>query len=410
MSAVAFGRTVRLATERASSRSDFRIGLEAIEKETGRLNFDPDVQYDGDGIRFRRGDVLFGKLRPNLRKAWLADADGDAVGDFHVYRPLPERMTSRYLSYLVLSEPFLEPVIASVSGAKMPRADWNEVRNVKVWVPSLSEQQAIADYLDRETAQIDAFIAKNEELITLLTERRAAVTAQAVTRGIDDSGELKESGLGWLGSIPEDWEAVRVKFAVRSLPGFAFASGDFVDDTGATRLLRGINVGVGSISWAETVGIENPPADVERRYMLDEGDLVLGMDRPVISGGLRVARVGPGDAGSLLVQRVLRLRGTRVRNDYLEYSLAWGGFAMYIEPDFTGVSVPHMSEQQVGNFAIALPDLSTQERIVDYLRDQHSAIDTALDAARRSIDLMRERRAALISAAVTGKIDVGVVA
>lgn len=175
-------------------------------------------------------------------------------------------------------------------------------------------------------------------------------------------------------------------------------------------MLRGINVGVGSISWGETVGVDNPPRYVESRYRLNEGDLVLGMDRPVISGGLRVASVGQGDAGALLVQRVLRLRGTRVRNDYLEYSLAWGGFAMYIEPDFTGVSVPHMSEQQVGNFTIAFPDLCTQARIVEHIQDQHSAIDTALNAARRSIELMRERRAALISAAVTGKIDVGVAA
>ncbi|MEW1834270.1 hypothetical protein [Microbacterium sp. NPDC079995] len=410
MSEVAFGRTVRLATERSTIRSEFRIGLEAVEKATGRLSFDPDVQYDGDGISFRRGDVLFGKLRPNLRKAWLADTDGDAVGDFHVYRPVPNLMTSRYLAYLVLSEPFLEPVIASVYGAKMPRADWGEVRNIKVWVPGIDAQRAIADYLDRETAQIDAFIAKNEELITLLTERRAAVTAQAVTRGIEESAALKESGFGWLGRIPEDWEVVRVKFAVRSLPGFAFASGDFVHDSGATRLLRGINVGVGSISWGETVGVDNPPRYVESRYRLNEGDLVLGMDRPVISGGLRVASVGQGDAGALLVQRVLRLRGTRVRNDYLEYSLAWGGFAMYIEPDFTGVSVPHMSERQVGNFTIAFPDLCTQARIVEHIQDQHSAIDTALNAARRSIELMRERRAALISAAVTGKIDVGVAA
>jgi hypothetical protein len=191
VSLLAFGRTVRLVTERSANRSECRIGLEAVEKETGRLNFDPDVQYDGDGISFRRGDVLFGKLRPNLRKAWLADTDGDAVGDFHVYRPIRELMSSRYLAYVVLSEPFLEPVIASVYGAKMPRADWSEVRNIRVWVPGLSEQRAIADYLDRETAQIDAFIAKNEELITLLTERRAAAAQSEVEHHVGEGSRLK---------------------------------------------------------------------------------------------------------------------------------------------------------------------------------------------------------------------------
>lgn len=367
-------------------------------------------RYDDDPfIQLRNGDLLVTKDGTIGKVAVVDGLDKPACLNSGVFvvRPL-DKLETPYLYWILQSEVFSDFISEMSRGSTIQHLYQEEFRELRIPLREVEEQRAIADYLDRETAQIDAFIAKNEELITLLTERRAAVTAQAVTRGIDDSAALKESGLGWLGSIPEDWEAVRVKFAVRSLPGFAFASGDFVDDTGATRLLRGINVGVGSISWGETVGIENPPADVESRYMLDEGDLVLGMDRPVISGGLRVARVGRGDAGALLVQRVLRLRGTRVRNDYLEYSLAWGGFAMYIEPDFTGVSVPHMSEQQVGNFAIALPDLSTQARIVDYIRDQHSAIDTALDAARRSIDLMRERRAALISAAVTGKIDVGV--
>lgn len=318
-------------------------------------------------------------------------------------------LDSRFFRYLFKSDLYVQALQTTTDQLRDGQSiRYPQFSQIPLPQPSLDEQRVIADYLDRETAQIDAFIAKNEELIVLLTERRAAVTAQAVTRGIDGSVALKDSGWGWLGRIPEDWEVVRVKFAARSLPGYAFASGDFVDDFAATRLLRGINVGIGTVSWAETVGVRNPPADVGDRYRLDEGDLVLGMDRPVISGGLRLAPIAHVDAGALLVQRVLRLRGTRVRNDYLEYSLAWGGFAMYIEPDFTGVSVPHMSEQQVGNFAIALPDTPTQRRIVSHIREQHASIDAALETARQSISLMRERRAALISAAVTGKIDVGV--
>ncbi len=359
----------------------------------------------------RRGDVIVSTVRTYLRAVAAVGTSYDGAICSTGFAVLRARgVDERFLKYAVLDRAFMDQVVAQSTGVSYPAINASDLVRIRIPLPAPRDQRAIANYLDRETAQIDAFIAKNEELITLLTERRAAVTAQAVTRGIEASAALKESGFGWLGRIPEDWEVVRVKFAVRSLPGFAFASGDFVHDSGATRLLRGINVGVGSISWGETVGVDNPPRYVESRYRLNEGDLVLGMDRPVISGGLRVASVGQGDAGALLVQRVLRLRGTRVRNDYLEYSLAWGGFAMYIEPDFTGVSVPHMSEQQVGNFTIAFPDLCTQARIVEHIQDQHSAIDTALNAARRSIELMRERRAALISAAVTGKIDVGVAA
>lgn len=393
-----FGRLARIGNGADYSSIEVEEGGYPVYGSGGEFRRASNYLFDGESVLFGRKGTVDRPLYVD-GKFWTVDTMFYSVID-------RSKLLPRFAYYWATTLPFG----AWATDTALPSMTSTAIKAAPIALPPLPEQRAIADYLDRETAQIDAFIAKNEELITLLTERRAAVTAQAVTRGIDDSTVFKESGLGWLGAIPESWEAVRVKFAVRSLPGFAFASTDFTDDRGATRLLRGINVGVGSISWGETVGIENPPADVESRYKLDEGDIVLGMDRPVISGGLRVARVGRGDAGTLLVQRVLRLRGTRVRNDYLEYSLAWGGFAMYIEPDFTGVSVPHMSEQQVGNFTIALPDLSTQARIVDHIRDQHSAIDTALDAARRSIDLMRERRAALISAAVTGKIDVGVVA
>lgn len=278
----------------------------------------------------------------------------------------------------------------------------------QVWAPELAHQRAIADFLDRETSQIDAFIAKNEELIALLTERRNAVTATAVTRGVDPGIKLQDSHVPWLGHVPAGWRAVRLKFVVDSLPGYAFASADFAEGTGAAPLLRGVNVGVGRIAWDDVVSIVDAASDVTRRYALIAGDLVVGMDRPVIKGGLRVAEITEADEGALLVQRVLRLRGRGARNAFLQYALEWGGFAMYIEPDFTGVSVPHMSEQQVKNFTIALPDLATQDRVIAHIRGQHASIDSALEAARRSVNLARERRAALISAAVTGKIDVGV--
>lgn len=357
-----------------------------------------------------KGDFAINSRSDRKGSAGVSGLDGSVSVITTVLQP--RGLNPRFTHHLLRSRPFQEEFYRWGHGIvdDLWSTKWSDMKSIKIPVPPEPEQRAIADYLDRETAQIDAFIAKNEKLITLLTERRAAVATKAVTRGIDDCAMLKDSGFGWLGLIPEDWEAVRVKFAVKSLPGFAFASGDFVDDNEATRLLRGVNVGVGTVSWGDRVAIRNVPAEVKKRYKLEEGDLVLGLDRPVISGGLRVARIGQGDAGALLVQRVLRLRGTRVRNDYLEYALASGGFAMYIEPDFTGVSVPHMSEQQVGNFCIAFPSMPMQKRITTHIRERHAVIDAALDAARRSIDLMRERRNALISAAVTGKVDVGVAA
>jgi len=165
---------MRLVTDSADQNLDFRLGLEGIESGTGRLVDGILGDYEGVGIAFRPGDVLFGKLRPYLAKAWVADRPGAAVGDFHVYRP-SAALYPEYLGYILLSQAFLNPVMASVAGAKMPRTSWDFVRSVEVSLPSRDEQRAIAEFLDRETAKIDVLIGKQEQLISTLRERRGAL-------------------------------------------------------------------------------------------------------------------------------------------------------------------------------------------------------------------------------------------
>lgn len=146
---------LKLVTGRAGDTEiSFKLGLDGIESGTGRLVSPGTGAFDGDGIAFRPGDLLFGKLRPYLAKTWLADREGAAVGDFLVLRP-NDSAGSRYLRYLLLSSLFLDPIAASVTGAKMPRTDWDTVKNSVVPVSNSTAQRAIADFLDRETAQID---------------------------------------------------------------------------------------------------------------------------------------------------------------------------------------------------------------------------------------------------------------
>lgn len=389
MSEVPFGRTVRLVTTRSTTRGDFRIGLEAVEKATGRLSFDPDVQYEGDGISFHRGDVLFGKLRPNLRKAWLADTDGDAVGDFHVYRPVPSVMTSQYLAYVVLSEPFLEPVIASVYGARMPRADWGEIRNIKVWVPDPPEQRAIAEYLDRETAQIDAFIAKNEELLALIIERRASSIVEQIgkfetiplkrlvlperplTYGILQVGEPVEQGVPYL------------------LPA------DFVGESAAPEL---------SSLLKTTPETAAPYA----RAVVRSGDIVITIG----PGYGRVSLVTAELDGVFLTRDTVRIApvSSKARAEYLMWVLRSRVASDFWDRTILGSTFRRLNVGTLGDTPIPLPPLSEQLRIVERIDDIVVRSDVAITTARRAISLARERRAALISAAVTGKIEVGVAA
>jgi hypothetical protein len=179
-------RIVRLLTNKTDSR-ECPVGLENIQSWTGSY-VESDSEFQGDGIEFQPGDILFGKLRPYLAKAWLSDRKGEAVGDFHVLRPLAET-SPRFMQYQLLCREVIDLADGSTYGAKMPRVGWRFLGTLKLPVPPLEEQSLIASFLDRETALIDSLIEKQEKLIDLLKERRKALVSAAVIGRLDTRGE-----------------------------------------------------------------------------------------------------------------------------------------------------------------------------------------------------------------------------
>lgn len=313
-----------------------------------------------------------------------------------------------FIQYSLLSPHVRESQIDVVrTRAAQPHLNSEELGDCILGVPPEGEQCAIADYLDRETAEIDAFIADQEELIALLNERRTATITQSLISGLKPSVETKESEVDWLGRVPEHWAVTSLKHAIDILPGYAFGSEDFTTADEDVRLLRGVNINPGRIVWGDVVRFDARERPDLRTYELREGDLALGLDRPVISTGVRVARLGAEDIPSFVLQRVARIRakgGTSL--GFVLYLLQSEMFAGYLEPIFTGVSVPHMSPGQLGAFQVGLPPSAEQQQIADYLDRETAEIDAAIADAREAIALSKERRAAVISAAVTGKIDV----
>jgi type I restriction enzyme S subunit len=278
---------------------------------------------------------------------------------------------------------------------------------IRVAVPPASEVHAILTVLDHEIAKIDALIAEQQRLIELLQEKRQAVISHAVTKGLNPDAPMKDSGIEWLGQVPEHWKIGRCRFYMTMLSGFAFPSQGFSADEGDCRLLRGINVGVGSIRWDETVFWKRESGDGLDRYELQMGDLVLGMDRPLIAEGMRVARLSEQDVPSLLLQRVVRLTaGESLEAEYLEHLLGSEMFVAHFAPETTGVSVPHISPDQIASFVIPVPPIEEQKAILERVAQQKSISADLISEAGRMISLLQERRSALISAAVTGQIDV----
>jgi type I restriction enzyme S subunit len=293
------------------------------------------------------------------------------------------------------------------SGGGQPNINQEIIANLKVPAPGIPEQTQIARFLDHETARIDALIEEQKRLIELLKEKRQVVISHAVTKGLDATVPMKDSGVEWLGEVPAHWRVSKLGHYAQILTGFPFPSASFSHDESDVRLLRGANIGVGSLKWIDTVYWSLSEGDNLSSYLMEEGQIVLGMDRPWISEGMRIARVTKEDMPCLLLQRVAAISpSAELDDEYLFCLLASELFKTYIEPDLTGVSVPHISPEQIMSFQISVPEIGEQRRISSFIRNQLDQMTALFEQASESVELLQERRSALISAAVTGKIDV----
>jgi len=313
----------------------------------------------------------------------------------------------RFLFYCMRWAADMGIFVAEGNPNTIPHLTGEKFRLYRFPKPSLSAQRQIAAFLDQETAKIDALVAEQRRLMDLLKEKRQAVISHAVTKGLNPDAAMKPSGIEWLGDVPRHWKIGKCRFYVSVLSGFAFPSSGFSANESDVRLLRGTNVGVGRLRWDDTVYWERTLDDGLDGFELKAGDLVIGMDRPLISEGMRVATVEASDLPCLLLQRVASVQtGPKLISRFLMRLLSSEFFVAHFSPETTGVSVPHISPDQICNFVIPLPPTEEQERIIRYMDSETAKLDPLTAEAQRAIDLLQERRTALISAAVTGQIDV----
>jgi type I restriction enzyme S subunit len=357
----------------------------------------------------RDGDVLVSTVRTYLKAiAPVVSPPSNLVAStgFAVVRP-QLGIHPGYLKYALQEEHFIQQVISRSTSVSYPAINASDIARIRLSLPNQFEQLAIATFLDRETAKIDALIAEQQRLIELLQEKRQAVISHAVTKGLNPDAPMKDSGVEWLGEVPEHWIVTQLRHFTRSLPGFAFSSEGFIQDESKWKLLRGVNVGVSCIRWDDTVYWDRQVDDRLDQYVLSPGDLVVGLDRPMIKEGLRVARIAQEDCPCMLLQRVAAVKGTKnLSTDYLFFLLSSPYFLAHFEPETTGVSVPHISTGQIDSFVVPIPPPHEQAEVVAFLSVELKAIQRLTEESSRSISLLQERRSALISAAVTGQIDV----
>jgi len=384
------------------------VGLENIESGSGKYIETEDLIPEGQANSFSQGNVLFGKLRPYLAKSWLADFSGICSSEFLVLKS--KLVNSRFLNYFTLSSEFIKRVDSSTYGSKMPRASWDFIGLLEVPVP-LDESEKIANFLDHETAKIDTLIEQQQQLIQLLKEKRQAVISHAVTKGLNPNAPMKDSGVEWLGEVPAHWDcSTRIKYisSLKGRIGFQGLKADEYIDEGPY-VVSSAHFNNHKIEWENCPHVSEERYELDRNIQLREGDILLMKDGAAM-GKLAFVDYLPGKAclnSHLLLFRPLSKNGQILYTpEYLYYLFQTEFFQSFVRVNGTGSTFLGISQQAIGNYALIVPRFEEQLRIAQHLRNVLSKIDQLISMQVDAIELLYERRTALISAAVTGKIDV----
>ena len=390
---------VFLATPNIKDNEVDFINVNRITKE--RYDESPEIILE-------KGDVLVTK-------------DGSTTGTTNIIRVLPEPATvnssiavlrskgnvlSEYLYYFFVSE-YTQNLISRMRGGMgVPHLFQADLRKFYILVPAKQEQGFIVNFLDHETTKIDIFIEKQKQLIQLLKEKRQAVISHTVTKGLSPKAKMRDSGVRWLGEVPEHWGIGKIKnlSSIISKGTTPSTMGEKFETTGI-RFLKAENIGKGFYV-----------APLPEFYISEKTDKLLSRSR-LQSKDVLVIIAGATTGLSSVIQEDLLPANTNqavsfirpLNNAYSEYISYWLS-TEYAQSNIWQVAVqaaqPNLSMESLGNIYIPIPPENETKELITYINFKLSKLAVLIENAKLAINLMQERRAALISASVTGKIDV----
>ncbi len=371
-------------TDEASAEAVY-LELEDLESATGRiLNRRNTLDVESAVTLFKRGDVLFGKLRPYLEKYYEAEFDGKCTGEILAFKPV--RMASRFLFYCVGSRWFIERCNAYAYGAKMPRVSWEkQLSQFHIPLPPLPEQHRIAAYLDASCAAIDAAVSAKRRQLETLDALRKSTIKRAVTIGLDSSVQTQRTDVDWIPEMPKHWRLMRVKdvmefFNTVRVPLSAAERGLMTEKTydyyGAS----------GVIDKVEAYHFDGT-------YILiaEDGANLLTRSKPLAF--LATGKFWVNNHAHILKPR-------------------WGGddtfFVTLLESqDFslfvTGAAQPKLTMENLGRFKLAVPRLAEQQKIAAFIREKDAEFRSLFAQIGRQIETLVNYRKSMIQECVTGQ-------
>lgn len=367
---------------------DTYIGMENIKGYSNEL-IETDTEYE-KSIQsvYKHGDILFGKLRPYLSKVCIMQNSGFCSGEFLVVSDY--NGCKSFLRYSLLNPKFIQNINASTYGAIMPRANSEYILNQKIAVPPIDEQERIAEFLDKKCSEIDGLIADIKTQVQTLEQYKRSVITEAVTKGLNPSAEMKDSGIEWIGNVPAGWTINKID-SVYSLRNEKVSDKDYMP---LSVTMKGI------VPQLESAAKTN---DGDNRKLVRKGDFAIN-SRSDRRGSCSISEL---DGSVSLINLVLKPRG-EMNNRYYNWLFHTEKFADEFYKWGHGIVDDLWTTRWIDmrKISVPMPPLSEQKEIADYLDNKCAQIDELISAKQSQIDALESYKKSLIYEFVTGKKEV----
>ena len=389
---------VSLRNEKSTEKSDVEdyLELEDLEQGTGRLlSIRNTTNVESAVMKFYKGDVLFCKLRPYLRKYHLATFDGKCTGEILAFKP--ERIDPKFLLYFIASDGFIKICTAMSYGAKMPRVNYpKQLALLPVCFPFMEEQQAIAQYLELRCGKLDSVIAIKQQQIKALDALRESIIFHAVTKGLDASVPLVDSGVEWLGEIPVHWKTQQIKRRCKLLRGKfshrprndpAFYNGDYPfvqtgDVTSANKYIKTYSQTLNELGFS--VSKMFPRKTLVMTIAANVGDVAI-LDFDACFPDSLVGLVPSHNTYlDFLYYLMLAMKGILLKSAILTTQL-------------------NLNNVQIGTIFAPFPPISEQQAIAGHLDQETQRLNALKENLSQQISILEAYKKALIYECVTGK-------
>lgn len=352
------------------------------------------------------GDFVINKMKSWQGSYGVTDYEGIVSPAYYTCKL--SGVEKKFFSTAIRSKAYIGYFAKNSKGIRVDQWDLDPdgIKDIPFVLPPIDEQQAIASYLDSATSKIDAAIAREQKMIDLLNERKQIIINNAVTKGLNPNAKLKDSGVDWLGEIPEDWEVIRMGYCswIRARLGWKGLKANEYVDTGYA-FLSAFNIINNKLDWSSLNYINKFRYDESPEIKLRVGDILLVKDGAGIGKCARVDSLPVGEAtanGSLAFITVNKFMSYR----YLYYFIISNAFEKYKELLITGMGVPHLTQGELKKMYVPVPSKEEQENISDFLDIEVDKIDKSISHYLEMIRLLQERKQIIVNDVVTGKIKV----